>query len=393
MSTVLSLREKNKAVLKKNLTSNESYKLLRESLLRGKVKVDIADFKAFPVQEANFSWKRLQAKLMEADDAGAFTQFLRAGVQNITNAMYEVTETTFEDWVTVVASNKDTELYAPNHGVAFPKQIGPQEKYPEVGAAALDIQLKNLKYGSMYALTKELLDDDQTGSFQRQAGMLGQYLKILTEVLCYGKLQSVAGMQYQQYAVPVSETKPSYEANYPFTSSAAPFRGGGYNRPVAYGTLIQANIQTAMQELMRQKNLQGIIMHVNPSRLLIGSHYNFDSAVLANSSYYPSGAAAAGGVGGAFAINPLKGKFDTTISRYMPDNLGVFGGDSKAWFLVDDSKPWFINQVRENATVEQEAVNAGSSFDIDVYRFKGRTRMNADYIDPRFAWRGSDGTV
>lgn len=387
----MKLRENNSEILKKALTSCPEYVSMRESI-QDKFGLDIQDKSKFDVMSPSFSWTKLQKKLKEADAASAFPQFLRAGVQNITNAMYEATETTFEDFVTVVSSSKDTELYAPNHGIAFPKMVGPQEKYPEVGAQALDIQLKNYKYGSMYSLTKELLDDDQTGSFQRQAGMLGSYMKLLTEVLCYGKLASVSGMKYQQFDIPVSETKPSYEANYPWTVAAAPFRGGGFNAATP-GALIQSNIQAGIQALMVQKNLQGIIMQVAPNRLIISPKYNFDSAVLANSSYYPSGAAATGNVGGAFAINPLKGMFDITVGRYMFDQTGVADGSSKAWYLVDDSKPWFILQVREPVTVEQEAVNAGYSFDIDVYRFKARTRMNADFLDPRFAWRGSDGSI
>lgn len=385
------LRESNQKVIKKALTNSVEYVDLKESMSR-QFGVDITDEKQFNVMSPEFSWTKVQRKLKEADASGAFSQFLRAGVQNITNSMYETTETTFEDFTTVVASTKDTELYAPNHGVSFPKQVGPQEKYPEVAAAALDIQLKNLKFGSMYSLTKELLDDDQTGSMQRQAGLLGQYMKLLTEVLVYGKLASVSGMQYQQYSIPVSETKPSYEANYPWTTSAAPFKGGGFNAATP-AALLQSNIQNGIQALMSQKNLQGIIMNVSPNRLIISPKYNFDSAVLANSAYYPSGAAATGNVGGAFSINPLKGMFDITVGRYMFDHTGVADGSSKAWYLVDDSKPWFIVQMREPVAVEQEATNAGSSFEIDVYRFKARTRMNADILDPRFAWRGSDGSI
>jgi hypothetical protein len=385
------LRESNLKVIKKALTNSTDYVDLKESMSR-QFGVDITDEKQFNVNSPDFSWNKVQRKLKEADASGSFSQFLRAGVQNITNSMYETTETTFEDFTTVVASTKDTELYAPNHGVSFPKQVGPQEKYPEVASAALDIQLKNYKFGSMYSLTKELLDDDQTGSFQRQAGLLGQYMKLLTEVLVYGKLASVSGMQYQQYSIPVSETKPSYETNYPWTLAAAPFKGGGFNAATP-GALLQSNIQNGIQALMAQKNLQGILMNVSPNRLIISPKYNFDSAVLANSAYYPSGAAATGAVGGAFSINPLKGMFDITVGRYMFDNLGVADGSSKAWYLVDDSKPWFIVQMREPVAVEQEATNAGSSFEIDVYRFKARTRMNADFLDPRFAWRGSDGSI
>jgi hypothetical protein len=386
----MKLRERNLAVQKRVLLESQEIKDFRGAF-KGRHGFDpLVESDKFPVQQPNFSWRKLETKLREADTSSAFSQFLRAGVQNITNGAYQSVETTHEDWTTNVQSSKDTELYAPNHGVAFPRQVGPSQLYPEVGAAALDIQLKNLKFGAIYALEKELLDDDQTGSFQQQSGMLGEYMKLLQEVLCYGKLASVANMQYIDYKIPTSETKPSYESAYPWSTS---FKGGGANRPASYGALSQANIQNGIVGLLNQKNLQGIKMQVKPTRLIIGPTQQFDAAVLLNSAYYPSGAAAAGNTGGAFAINPIKGILDMTVSRFVFKNDGTVDGTSKAWYIVDDSRPWFILQIREAVTVEQEAVNAGEAFAKDVYRFKGRSRMNADFIDPRFAWQGNDGSV
>lgn len=393
------LREWNQKVHKKVLMESQEIKKFRSQLLSrfgmdALLEAEKGKDGKFPVREMGFSWSALESKISsemrEADSSSAFTQFLRAGIQSLTNSMYEATAVTYEDWVTVVQSSKDTELYAPNHGVSFPRQVGPSQLYPEVGAAALDIQLKNLKYGSIYSLERELLDDDQTGSFQRQAGMLGEYMRILQEVLCYGKLASVANMQYIDYTIPVSETQPSNEATYPWSTA---FVGGGANRPASFSILTQAAIQAGLIGLMNQKNLQGIKMQVSPSRLIIGPQQQFDASVLLNSAYYPSGAAAAGATGGAFAVNPIKGILDLTVSRFVFKNDGTVAGDSKAWYIVDDSKPWFILQMREAVTVEQEATNAGEAFNRDLMRFKARSRMNADFIDPRFAWQGNNGSV
>ena len=115
--------------------------------------------------------------------------------------------------------------------------------------------------------------------------------------------------------------------------------------------------------------------------------------MLINSTYYPSGAAAAGATGGAFAINPLHSIADITVSRFMFKSDGTVSGDSKAWYLLDDSKPWFVLQLREAVSVIQEAPNSGSDFALDEVRFKARSRMNADFIDPRFAYQGNDGSV
>lgn len=382
-------RAKNEKFLKENLYKGETYVALRENLKR-RFGLDIQDANQFPVESLN--WKALKQKLdlREADSESTFSQFLRAGIQNITMSMYETVKTSYEDWVTTVNSSKFAELYAPNQGPAFPRQVGPQEKYPEVGAAALDIQLRNYKFGSLYPVEWELLEDDQTGSFARQASMLGEYLRVLTEVWCYGKLASVANMQYIQLSIPTSETKPSSEATYPWSTGLV---GGGATRPGVYGALNQGNLQAAFIALMNQKNLQGIKMQVTPDRILIGPTKIFDLAVLLNSAYYPSGAAAAGNVGGAFAINPIKGIADTTVSRFIAKNDGTFNGDSTAWYLVDSKKPWFVLQLREAVSVTQENPQAGESFNRDVYRFKVRSRLNADFLDPRFAYQGSDGSA
>jgi phage major head subunit gpT-like protein len=382
--------EQNRKTISSRLWKSEDERDLVESMKR-RFGIDIKDAKSFPIMESNFSWKKVKQQLREADSASSFNQVLRAGVQAVVNSLYESVPTTYEDWTHAVASNKDTELYAPLHGLKFPKEVGRQEKYPEVRAAGLDLKIQNKKYGTMYPIEKELLDDDQTGQFQKQAGLLGEYAKQVLEVLSYAKLASVAGMKYDELEIPVTETKPAAETTYPWNATG--LVGGGKTRPSAYAALNQANIQAGLIALMNQLNLLGLKMSVAPDRLLISPHYRFDSAVLAHSSYYPSGAAAAGNVGGAFAINPLQGLFDITVSRFMFDNSGSVNADSKAWYLVDSKKPWFIVQVREAAVVEQENPMSGESFSADIYRFKVRTRANADFIDPRFAWQGSDGSV
>lgn len=369
------------------------------STIEKKFGFDIADDKAFPVMESSFSWRKVADKcgsdlstaLREADSASSFAQVLRAGVQSIVNNMYQTVETTFESWTTTVQSNKDTELYAPLHGISFLREIGRQEVYPQARAAGLDIKLKNKKYGVGYAIEKELLEDDQTGQFQRQAGLMGEYAKLALEVLVYAKLASVANAQYADLSVPVSETKPDDEATWPWATSLI---GGGATRPSAYGAFNQANIQTGMISLMNQKNKLGLKMSVNPNRLLISPKFRFDAAVLLNSGYYPSVAGSvAGTTGGQFAVNPIQGLASLTVSRFMFDHTGAANGDSSAWYLIDDSKPWFVLQIREAASVSQENPQAGESFDRDVIRFKVSLRANADHIDSRFAWQGNNGSV
>lgn len=394
------LRESNKKKIERVLWGSKEMKNLKESCRRlgsriGLNNFDVFNKDQFKVREHNFSWNKLEQRFMEADTASGFQQFLRAGIITLASDSYMGVETTYEDWVRVVPSKLRDEPYAPNHGIGFPSEVGSSSGYAEVGAAALDLQLRNKKYGSIYAVEQDLLEDDTTGTFQQQAGLLGKYLKMLSEVVVYAKLASVANMKYLQLRVPESETKPSAEtAAYPWISDAAgKFDGGGVNRPDAFGALTQGNIQDGFIGLGQQKNLQGVELGVNPDRILISPFYQFDLGVLLNSAYYPSGAAAAGVVGGAFSQNQLKGIAVPSITRFMFDQTGATAKNSKAWYLIDSNADWFVLQLREAISVIQEAPNSGESFEKDVNRYKARTRLNADHIDPRFAWQGSDGSV
>ena len=386
--------EENRQIMREALLNNEEIKDYAHGVQR-RWGFDVLDPKC-KLLERNFSWKKLRSKtLREADGATLFPQLLRAGVQTMVNSMYQTVPTTFEEWAHVIQSTKDTELYAPLHGITFPREVGRQEKYSESRAAGLDIKLRNKKYGTLYPIEKELVNDDQTGQITKQAGLLGQYLKQVLEVLAYAKLASAsAGSSYADMFVPSSETQPSDEATYPYVPASAPFVGGGYNRPASYALLTQASLQAGFQALVVQKNLLGLRQVVQPDRVIVGPRYQFDLAVLLNSGYYPTGATA-GATGGAFSINPLKGIADATVSRFIfrHDTGALDDGTSAAWWLVDSKVPWFIVQIREGAIVEQEAPNSGEDFERDIYRFKGRTRANADFIDPRFVWLGNDGSV
>lgn len=395
---ILGLRnsaEQNKKVVERQLNNNEYFKKMREGIRRHHG-IDISD-KAqlkeggkFPVLADGFSFKAMESKMIEVDAATSFVQLLRAGVQTIVNDMYQSVETTHEEWTHAVSSDKEEELYAPLQGIGFPSEVGRQEKYGESGAAGLDIKLRSRKYGELYPVEMELIMNDQTGQVKNMVGLLAEYAKQVIEVIVYAKLASVAGMSYSNLLVPVSETKPATEANYPYSQA---FVGGGANRPASFGAFNIANFELARQALLTQKNMLGLKMSVKPGRLLVSPKYEVDAATILNSSFYPAGAQSAGVTGGAFAVNFFKGIANLTVSSWLFDNTGVISGLSKAWYVMDDRRPWFIVQLREPASVVQEDPNSGAGFERDIIRHKMRIQGNADFIDPRFVFQGSDGSV
>ncbi len=396
-------RPKNVDALRRNLWEGPEVKSYRESHKR-KFGYDWADTKAFPVGDDRFSWKKVAQKmghssvesaLREADSATTFTAQLRAGIQQLVNNSYETVPTTFESWTSSINSARDTELYAPLHGISFMREVGKQELYSESYAAGLDIKLINRKYGEIYAVERELLEDDQTGQFAKQSGLLGEYAKLCWEVIAYaklaGKFTGGAKANYAGLIIPNTETQPSNESIYPFAPPATPFVGGGSNRPASYGLLDATTIQAGFISQMNQRNLLGLLMNVDPKRLIVSPKNRFNAAVILNSSFYPSVPGVAGT--NTMAINPIEGIAALTVSRFVFEPAGTIDGQSTAWYLIDDSKPCFVMQVRESASVLQEAPNSGESFNRDIIRFRLTLRGNGDWIDPRFCYQGNDGSV
>lgn len=389
------LRERNIERTNRHILNNEETKEFRESM-KSRTGIDpLTDKEKFPAFKESFSWKKLkrECSLREADSGTMYPLFLVAGVLQNVIGMYTLAKPSYQDWVTVTPTNLLDTPIAPLHGMSFPREVGEQMPYPVSKTAALSLKLHARKYGTMLEMTKELIEDDQTGQFKMLSGMMGEYLQLVTEVLVYGRLASVGGMSYSGFTPGQSETQPSGEANWPWTVATSPFIGGGFNKPAAFGTLTVANIEAGMIALNQQKNLLGINLPVNTNRIIVSPKYMFDVAVILNSAYYPAVGGNAGTTGTTFAINPLKGIADATVSRFLADNTGAFANSSSAWYIVDDSKPWFQLLMRTPVSVEQETPTSGQSFERDVVRFKCSTRMIADHVDSRFAWQGSDGSV
>src|SRR5690349_2672159 len=109
---MLKLQERNAEKIKKILHESEGVRKERADF-KAKWGVDPYDKNML---EAGFQWEKAAKKMAdfrEAEMSTARVELLRAGVQNIANNMYQNYPKTWDKWVTVVASNKDTELYAP----------------------------------------------------------------------------------------------------------------------------------------------------------------------------------------------------------------------------------------------------------------------------------------
>lgn len=382
-----------------------SAKKMRESFKRT-FGFEMDDQVNFPVLDGDFNFAKAHRKMIESgkfqetETLSSKIYLTRAGIQNIANNAYILADTSFEKWVTVTQSKKKEELYAPIQGLQFPGEVPAGGLYPELSFDGLNTKIENKKYGSMFSFELELGEDDQTSQIYQMSRTLGEYMKILWEVLVQMKLASAsATMTYGNLTSPSSETAPSYESYWPWATSAQLFKGGGWNALATSVVVSQSNLQSGFQQLMSQKNLLGLQMGINANMVLSTPANFFDLSAIANSTYWAtnlynsSGPGAASAVGGPMVGNILKGMFEPVFSPWMVSNSAVVDPTKKMWYILDSSKPFFILQVREPTTVINENPASGQSFERDVVRFKARQRGNADFIDPRFIYQGNNGSV
>ncbi len=314
------------------------------------------------------------AALREAQSELALGQLLRAGVQNAFNDMYQAVEVTYTAAVREVSSNKRQEFYAPIERIGFPKRVERQGAFPETSFKGLDIELINVKYGMMFAIERELLDDDQTGQIVQRAGQMGENARIHEEAYVWARLCNDSTATLDGEALPVSATYASpYVTGVPGTSGGIHGSGRGVNATAA-GRLSQSQIQAGWILAKKMLDQSGRPMVVAPKILAVSPQDIFFATVLMQSDYNPAvPSATAGATGGTFSINPIKGLAGIVATRFIRD----YGA------LMIDPKG-FAFQRRDATEVVQENPQSGPAFSQEVFRYKQRSRWEADFIDPKF---------
>lgn len=369
------LQESNKKAFDAKLAEQKS------KLVEGIKKNYGISEKTLDFTDPNFSIKKFREgayalveklKLQEANSETVYGQLLRAGVQNAFNNDYQKVETTYDAVVKTVTSNKRQEFYAPLERAGFPKRTEKGEAFPEISFKGLDVELINAKYGAIMAFERELMDDDQTGQIVGLASQMGENTRIQEEAYIWGRISGVAGLSFDGEAIPVSST---YSTVYSTTGIHG--TGKGVNA-LSNGRLSQTQIQNGMILAKKMLDQSGRPMLVKPSVLAVSVQDEFYAKVLMGSLQSPSMSSTAsadiGKVGGIMGINPIQGAAQVVVTRFLPDY---------AAFLIDAGKG-FAHQIRDAVEVVQENPQSGPAFTLEVFRYKVRSRWEADFIDPKF---------
>lgn len=332
-------------------------------------------------------------ELREANPVQALGQLLRAGIQTIANNWYQRTNVNYPQYVQEVPSDKRQEFYAPLHGSGFPRRTGRGEPYRTQRVKGEDREVINYKYMGGEDFERELFDDDQTGQIRTRASDLGKSMRVLEEAYVAGRFIGTAfTVGADSYPASIFDT-----VNASGTAITTPFSVNIYdtsegNRPATFTQLTFPAMKTGITALLNAKDRLGVKIAAMPNMVLVSSQDFVNVRTFLNSTYYPSplglggqtqAGATSGVAGGTFSNNPINGMLQAVENIFLP-----------AWaWAMGEGRKGMIFQRRDPMEIVQENPQAGESFQTDTYRFRSRSRWEAEWIDSRFWYLGNDGTV
>ena len=307
------------------------------------------------------------ADLHEANSVTTFGWLLRSAVQEFANDVYQNLPVIYPNLVTVVESRRRSELYGGLYRGELPRRTDAGEEFQDSTFKGFERELINYKVGRMESFERELFDDDQTGQVRQRAGNMGENFRLYEEIYVISRLFGLARTD-EGVEVPQS----TYNSGNVFTTTIG-------NRPTAFVRLSSAALEAAHIAARTLTDPVGRKMLFSPTTLLVSPIDEFTALRIMNSPIEANTATSTT----AMLVNPLQGRYTVYASPYVP---------TKAW-LLGDFKRGFVFQRRDPLEITQEAPNTGRGFSQEVYAFRGRERFEADWIEPRFAYLGDDGSV
>lgn len=216
--------------------------------------------------------------------------------------------------------------------------LGPLAKKGELETTILDepIKLGGVRwihdtYALGFAISKEMLDDDQYGAMRDLAGQLGRSSRFTAEL--YG---------HDVWNNGFTTTKYVGRDGLALFSTAHPVQGLGTtfaNRPAVDVDLSEAALEAAIQAFENQTDDRGMPIDMSATTLLITSDNEFLARRLLQSAGMPGG--------NNNDINPIQGRLNIVVDHYLTDRDAWFVlappqdlGVRFYWREMPDTKTW-----------------------------------------------------
>jgi hypothetical protein len=310
--------------------------------------------------------------IREASGRSEFYTFMTIGLKDLLFKAYRESRVTYPQLVTMATSTKDKEGF-PSMGVApLPEQVLEGQPYNEHGLPKSDlVELTNLKFGEIIAITQELIDDDQTGQIaQLPLGLGNAHAKHEDKTI---------------YSI-VTGNATGYDSQAIFSLNHPGFVGGpaiASNDNIYTSVTMSANAVAVALGLIGgwTGHTTDDFLDVVAKNIVCPRNLKYTANLLTQSELLPMayaagvfGPAAQGGGG----KNVLREEGLGVISSARLDRVSATD-----WYIQTDF-PGLVMQWRERLQFLAEGINTGTQFDRDVYRWKSKARWVAKMLNWRW---------
>ena len=323
------------------------------------------------VDNPKFSLKKiresLKSRLLEAVSETAFAQLVRYGVQRMLIGAYQQVPTIYQNLHEQVASKTLEEMYAPMYGVDVPVAVKDGEPSPETRVAGLERRIQNGEFARILALSKRLVQDDQTGQIKRIAGTMGQRMKYAEEQLAIS----------------------TFVANIPAAEFCYGTNVAGQAPGTTAGPLTQPSLEAAWSALTAVEDPLNNLTLVAPDTVVIAKQDEINARRIMESPQI-SQVSAAGSPGSGFMADNVIKQLGLKIeaSQFVAKARTGLDATNRPWILCEAKKS-DVFQNRTALEVVQEDPNSGKWFDNREYRYQMDRRFGAGTIDYLFKFIGN----
>lgn len=312
------------------------------------------------------------SELMESNVETSFGYLLRSAVQEFANDAYKDLPVIYPNFITEIPSRRRSEIYGGLYRPNLPRQVDAGEKFQDTSFKGFEREITNFKFGHIETFERELFDDDQTGQVRARSANMGEGFKIFEEIYTLSRL---LGLARTEEGVDV----PASTYNNGTDGAGVVYSATLGNRPTPYVRLSATALETAHITMRSMTDPLGRKFLVTPVVLLVSPIDEFTAYRIINSPIEPNTTLDTK----SMLVNPLQNRYKLFSTAFIPE---------KAW-MIGDPKRGFVFQRRDPLEIVQENQQSGDSFRHEVYAFRARERFECDWVEPRFAYLGDDGSV
>jgi phage major head subunit gpT-like protein len=300
----------------------------------------------------------------------AFGRLLEPGLRKIFMQTYKEVPEQYSQIFNVQNSTKaiETDLRMGGFGLWEKKDSAGAVKYQETNDP-LALQYIHEEFASGFSVERKLVDDEQYNQIQKMAKALGRAARATIEtkaIEIWNNAFTVNGFD----GVPLISAAHKRLDGGVMSNQLAATDGAG----AANGALSDRNLKAALIQTRRQVDDKGIIIQVQPKKLIVPPSLEFQAKTLLQSINVSTNGT---GSGMTNDKNVIQNKLEVVVMDYFTSNT--------AWFLLDPTVAEINFFWRKKLEFAQE-----KDFSTHQANYQGYMRFSAGYSDYRGVF-GSTG--